>query len=238
MTIVKLEPEANNERGALLLDHVYERLKFDIVTLQLESGSKATEAKLSKRYQVGKAPVRSALLRLIQEGFVVSAPRCVNRVSGITLNDVEQVFGLRKLMEPEAARLAADNVNLELLRQLETNCQAAYQEGNPEQEFAFLEANYQFHSAILDASGNERLAKWGRQLLDASMRILYLAVRETNQTFTWRHGHHELLDALKERDAKRAVSVARRDLVRSERSVLDALSRMPDVRAINLGSRR
>ena len=238
MLTENLKPGAGKKPAALLVDQVYERLKFDIITLQLEPGSKVAEAKLSERYQVGKAPVRSALLRLIHEGLVVSAPRRAHRVGEVTLNEVEQVFGLRKLMEPEAARLAAHNINLGLLQKLEKPCRATYRRGDPQQEFAFLEANRQFHCAILDASGNKRLAKWGRQLQDASMRFLYLAIKETNQTLTWQHGHQEELDALKARDAKRAEAIALRELVRSEKSVLDVLSNMPSVRDINLGARR
>lgn len=238
MTIVTLNPEINDDPAALLLDQIYERLKFDIITLQLAPGSKVSETRLSQRYQVGKAPVRSALFRLIHEGFIVSAPRCAHRVSEVTLNEVEQVFGLRKVLEPEAARLAAGHINLTLLRHLEKNCQASYQKGDPGQEFAFLKANRQFHTAILNASGNERLVKWGLQLQDASMRFLYLAVKEANQTLTWQHGHHEILEALKARDAARAETIARRELVRSEKSVLDVLLSMPNVRDINLGARR
>ncbi len=208
----------------LLLDQAYERLKFDIITLRLEPGSKVSETKLSDHYGFGKASVRSALRRLAHEGFVVSAPRRIHRVSPVTLEEAHQIFQLRKLLEPVAARMATGKANLAQLRELDRKCRVAYERGNVEQEFAFLMANRDFHAAILRASGNPRLEKWGGQLLDASTRYLYFSINRHDLSQTWQHGHREILEAMKTGDGQQAEAEALQNLVRSEREVLDAMS--------------
>src|SRR5262245_53345201 len=109
--IVKLGP-----RRQRLGDQAYDRIKEDIVVCRLRPGAEVTEAGLAQHYELGLAPIRAALSRLSQEGLVNVIPRRGYVITPITIQTVKEVFDLRLLLEPAAARAAAGRVNGDLLR--------------------------------------------------------------------------------------------------------------------------
>ncbi len=74
------------------------------------------------RYSLGKASLRIALQRLVQSRLISSIPRQGYRIAPVTVKDVEEIFCLRLLIEPYAARLAAGRVNRAQLERLEQIC--------------------------------------------------------------------------------------------------------------------
>jgi len=88
-------------------EKVYESLKKEIIANEYQPRTRLLLENLSKELQVSMTPVREALARLNSEGFVESE-RQGFYVSPITINDVERMFEVRKLIEPYLAREAAD----------------------------------------------------------------------------------------------------------------------------------
>ena len=87
-------------------EKVYESLKKEIISNEYQPRTRLLLENLSKELQVSMTPVREALARLNSEGFVESQ-RQGFYVSPITINDVERMFEVRKLIEPYLAREAA-----------------------------------------------------------------------------------------------------------------------------------
>src|SRR6185503_11725260 len=117
-----------------------------------------TEEQLAALYGVGRAAVRAALKRLCQEKLVEVALRQRYVIAPITLRHVNELFAVRALLEPAAARLAAGRIDVAHLRRLEELCQARYVVGDAESARAFLRLNTEFHSTVVRAAGNELLA--------------------------------------------------------------------------------
>src|SRR6201994_2166468 len=126
-----------------------------ITSCRLLPGPGLTEAQLMDRFQLGKATCRIALQRLIQDGFVSSIPRQGYRVTPVTVKDVEEVFALRIVLEPIAARNAAGRVNRAHLERLEQACRVKIPTDVGNQIDFFLQANRSFHMAIAEAAGNK-----------------------------------------------------------------------------------
>ena len=141
----------------LLSERAYERVKHDIICCLFAPGSEISEARLCAQYKLGKAPVRMALSRLAHDGLVRAIPRRGYMVTPVTLKDIQDVFELRLLLEPPAARLAAGKVDAKRLRLLDEICRAGYQSDEPKSIARFLEANKEFHVAIAQAADNARL---------------------------------------------------------------------------------
>jgi len=91
----------------LLTDRAYERIKHDIICCIIAPGTEISEAQLCAQYKLGKAPVRMALSRLAHDGLVRAIPRRGYMVTAITLKDIQDIFELRLMLEPAAARMAA-----------------------------------------------------------------------------------------------------------------------------------
>ena len=91
----------------LLRDSIYSTIRRAILSLEFQPGQELREQVLAERYRVSRSPIRDALLRLEQEGFVTVLPRQGYRVNAISVQDVEAMYDLCLLLEPACAAGAA-----------------------------------------------------------------------------------------------------------------------------------
>ena len=83
---------------------VYEALKGRITTNQLRPGRKLIHQELAELLKVSRTPVREALERLYQEGFVTRLPRRGFYVAEIDENEARELYELREAIEVYALR--------------------------------------------------------------------------------------------------------------------------------------
>jgi DNA-binding GntR family transcriptional regulator len=207
----------------LLTDRAYERIRHDIICCALAPGAEISEAQLCAHYRLGKAPVRMALSRLAHAGLVRAIPRRGYMVAPVTLKDIQDVFELRLMLEPAAARMAAGRVDAQRLRTLDEVCRAGYQSGDAKSISRFLEANKAFHVAIAQATGNARLADAIERLLDEMTRLLHLGLGLRNRSQEMQHEHRALVKALLRGDGATAESICREQIESARGMVLSAI---------------
>jgi DNA-binding GntR family transcriptional regulator len=228
--IVRLTP-----RRQRLGDQAYDRIKEDIVVCRLRPGAEVTEAGLAEHYELGLAPIRAALSRLSQEGLVNVIPRRGYVVTPITIQTVKEVFDLRRLLEPAAARAAAGRVDADLLRK---SGGGPYGKRSTQREVQFLKDNRDFHVEIARASGNERMARILESLLDEMDRLLHLGLFSGDRERLridhelQRQQHKVLIDALVAGDRDAAERAALRHVEHSRELVLQAV--MSGALSVNL----
>src|SRR5688572_12749979 len=207
----------------LLTDRAYERIKHDIICCMIAPGMEISEAQLCAQYKLGKAPVRMALSRLAHEGLVRAIPRRGYMVTAVTLKDIQDVFELRLMLEPCAARMAAGKVDAQKLRALDEACRAGYQPGDTRSTSRFLDANKAFHVAIAQSTGNSRLADAIEQLLDEMTRLLHLGLGLRNRSQEMLHEHRALVKALTRGDSGTAERICREQIEAARGMVLSAI---------------
>ena len=189
---------------------VYRTLKHDLITGRIQPGGFLHEVKIAGRFRISKSPVRDALSVLRAEGYVDVVPRRGYIATQVSLRDFHEVFGLRALLEGEAAALAAGHDGSSLagrLADLEAEGQIAKQESRPE---AYVEANRRFHLAIADAARHTLLARWIGQLLERAERIIWLGVSRRVTSDDIYRETDELIEAIRggrSDNARRAMSV-------------------------------
>lgn len=206
-----------------LSDHAYERVRHDIITCAIAPGSEIPEAKLCAHYRLGKAPLLMALNRLAQDGLVRAMPRGGYRVTPITVKDVHDVFELRMMLEPVAARMAAGSVDAHRLRALDEACRAGYEPADARSTSHFLEANKAFHVAIARAAGNLRLASAVEQLLGEMTRLLHLGLGHRKRFQETTREHRALVKALARADGAAAEYICREHIESARTVVLSAI---------------
>ena len=207
----------------LLTDRAYERIKHDIITYAIAPGTEISEPQLCTHYRLGKAPVRMALIRLAHDGLVRAIPRRGYMVTPVTLKDIHDVFELRLMLEPAAARMAAGKVDAHRLRGLDDACRAGYQPNDAKSITRFLDANKAFHVAIAQATGNSRLANMTAQLHDQMTRLLHLGLGLRNRSQEMQHEHRALVKALARGDGETAERISREQIVAARNMVLSAI---------------
>jgi len=190
----------------------YTALRRDILSCKLVPGALVTEGELMSAYGLGKNSCRIALTRLAHDRLIVARPRRGYQVAPITLKDVEEVFALRVQLEPLAARLAIGRVDTALLHRLEAACRNEYAVPVPRRIDTFMDANKQFHLAIVQASGNERLMRTLSSLMDEMSRLVALGFNVQRVRPEIRHDHNSLIKAFEDHDERAAETIARRHI--------------------------
>ncbi|MDQ1124297.1 GntR family transcriptional regulator [Microbacterium trichothecenolyticum] len=88
-------------------ERAYVTLLDEIQTGALPPGTVLAEVEQSTRLGVSRTPLREALRRLASDGLVAQASPRVTVVAGIDVDDIRDLFEVRRALEAEAARLAA-----------------------------------------------------------------------------------------------------------------------------------
>lgn len=214
----------------------YFAIKGAILRWELAPGEQVTELQLTTSFGFGRAAVRAALTRLAHERLVQAIPRQGYAIAPITFKLVQDLFGLRLIVERAAARLAAgraDDAFVSHLLQLNEAC-----EHRPGQEdiVALREANRLFHIALVSGAGNDLLTDTATNALDGMQRLLYLPqVANVWKTIDATYEDHTaIIEALRAHDpdaAERATS----DHIESNREFfISALISSPAFREIDL----
>ena len=157
-----------------------ETLINDIISGTLPEGSRISEPELSRRYGVGRGPLREAILKLEGIGLVQRAPHVGARVVTLSGNELEQIFAVREALEGMAARLAASNMSDEELSELELllATHESYVREHDGQAYIDQDGDYDFHYRIIKGSGNQRLI---RSLCDELYHLIRIYRKSTGR---------------------------------------------------------
>ncbi len=204
-------------------------LRADILSCRLAPGATLSEAALALRIGLGRAPIRAALARLADEALVQPIPRRGWVVTPVTVRDIHEVFDLRLILEPEAARRAAKVAAgqpgaRDRLHALNDVCLAGHDPADPDTALRFLTANARFHTGVAELSGNQRLARQIGRLLDEATRMLVLGLSRRDRSQEMAHEHTALLEALDQGDAPEAGAIMAEQVAASRAMVLTALT--------------
>jgi DNA-binding GntR family transcriptional regulator len=218
-----------------LADRAYHEVRSRITKLEIPPGETLAEGQLAAELGLSKTPVREALGRLRQDGFVLSDAKSRYRASPVTIKDTRDLFGMRVLLEGEAAALAAGQaLGLADLKALETLQATSYDTSNPESVDGFLEANTRFHVLIGRVSGNQRLASTLELTLIQMERLFRVGLLLSSRADEIVHEHRTLVEAVVAGDADKARAEAIHQVRSSQHMVIDALVSREEVLSMPL----
>lgn len=147
------------ERPQPLGDRVYATLREYLRAGRISTGQPLQEVALAAQLGVSRTPVREALARLASEGLVVADGRSFT-VPALTDRDIEDIYALRFMLEPEALReIALARLGRKALQPLRKALQEMAVAHEADDGAEFMEANYRFRGAWMTLVPNPRLAR-------------------------------------------------------------------------------
>jgi DNA-binding GntR family transcriptional regulator len=215
-------------------EEAYEQVKTDIVACVLRPGESLTEKQIGDRYQIKKATIRSALARLAQEGLIKSEPRRGYVIAPLSLRDVNEIFDVRSLIEPEVFRMAASGLTERGLEDVRLAAKKVLKPETLRSHVAFLAADRAFRLALAELSGNLRLARLLDQILDQSERVLHLGFKSRDLTQLIISQQRELVLACEVAEAAGIAKLARSQCLALKKQVLEALLASAKLQDANL----
>ncbi len=202
-------------------DEVYEQLKQDVADFKLVPGDRFTETEISERLGVSRTPVRQALFRLQQEGFVEVLFRSGWRVLPFDFEQFEQFYDLRMVLETTAVhRLCNDATRVDTALLDELNAiwlvPAAQRSADTMQVAKWDEA---FHCALVAAAGNAEMARVHRDVTDRIRIIRRLDFTRQPRIDATYDEHGKILKAIQRKRGDQAAMLLRAHIETSQAEV-------------------
>jgi DNA-binding GntR family transcriptional regulator len=181
-----------------------ELIREAIIDGRLEPGRRLKEEDLARQLGISRTPVREALLMLQVEGQVDATPNRGAVVRVHTPDDLDDLYGLRALLEGHAARRAGARITEAEVQQLGESCQRfdALDPGEDLREL--VRENLFFHSTILDVAGSARLASMVRRVIQLPLVYKSYIWYSPDQKRISSHYHRQIVNALEAGDGERA----------------------------------
>lgn len=205
-------------------DLAYSRIRAMILSGELASGAPMREEALAEACGVSRTPVREALRRLEADLLIRRSDSQRSFVADWSMADVEDAFGLRALLEGEAASRAASRIAPDMVDEmaaLNVRIAQAIRASEPDID-SFLACNRDFHAHILQAAASPRLASVLSRLVEQP--VVWRTARQYDRANLERsHAEHEeLLAAFQRRDGAWAQAVMAGHIRRAFHAYTDA----------------
>jgi DNA-binding GntR family transcriptional regulator len=187
-----------------LADKAYQEIRRLIVSLELAPGAVIDERELIERLEIGRTPVREALRRLAHERLVEVYPRRGMFVNGVDVRELARLSEVREVLEPEAARLAAEratDVDRAELGALLVELEAGRSE--------LIDLDERIHRAVYRAAHNDLLEATLEQYYVLALRIWSIALDRAEELEEAVAEHRALLEAIQAGDGDRAADTMR-----------------------------
>jgi DNA-binding GntR family transcriptional regulator len=186
-----------------LADRIYQQLEDEILSGQLEPGSRLRIVHLADRFGTSQAPVREAIRRLTEQGLAVTKPYVGTVLKEPSWNEVEEIYALRAELEAYAVRRILSQPRPRIrsdhpIRHAFADLQRAVRAGAP---MGVVDADMEFHQAVCVAANSPvTLELW--EMLTKRTRGVRLAfeIKRPDDLSTMSETHRTLLTALEAGD--------------------------------------
>jgi DNA-binding GntR family transcriptional regulator len=190
----------------------------------LQSGQALRQEDIARRLGISRLPIREALSRLATEGLVELKPRRGFYVTSLNVDEIEDIFEMRAMLEARAGQLAAENVTPadadavdELVAELDTVVV-------PNARFErYAELNVQFHERLYQSCGRKHLRRQIAMLRDAVSPLIRILASETGELQRAHEEHRLLAKAYRRGDAERVAALSREHIDYTARALIQKL---------------
>ena len=155
---------------ATLKETAYQTIRDRLISGKYPPGSRISDDLIAREIGISRSPVREAINQFVSEGLVEYRPRCGTYVKVLSLEELDELWGVRLALESFAAMEAADvatsedieqlaELNKEI-RQLGLRCRdLPGQVADEALKEEFMQLDSSFHMKILASAGNQLLLR-------------------------------------------------------------------------------
>lgn len=178
-----------------------------IVDGRLGAGERVNEVRLAEQLGVSRTPLREALSGLVAEGALMARPRLGYFVRPLTLEEFEQIYDIRPLLDPEALRLAGIPSANRIARLEKLNAQLHEATG-----LRAIEIDDAWHMELIADCPNKVLIEFIQNIIVRTRRYELALMREQANVTTATGDHERILSALKAGNLEAACAGLKRNM--------------------------
>lgn len=195
----------SNIEGSSIQNRIENTLREQILHGSIKPGGRINVRQLEKVFGVSHIPIREAIRRLEAEGLVVNVPQRGAVAAAASLDELDDVYDLRRLVEPQVVRRAVAKMSDTQRDTIVTAFDRLERAENGAKDIPFSEAHWDFHWSVLAPGSTGEIER----LIHKLWRVADRYVRLTNSVVVdVAHDHHsQLCAACLAGDGEMAASV-------------------------------
>jgi len=200
-----------------LKEHIYDVLKNSIMDLDIydpETNLRMDERTLAERLGISRTPIREAIMRLEQEGFVEIAPRRGVYIKRKSLDEILEMIIAWAALESMAARLACEHATaaeIASLREIGTQFTKDQAKADLSE---YSEANIEFHLCVLGMSKCQMLQDMAKGLFTHLKAVRRKALQDSARADRSVVDHMNIIEAIEARNPELASDLVREHTLR------------------------
>ena len=190
----------------------------------LTAGQALRQDEIARQLGISRLPIREALNRLATEGLVELKPRRGFYVASLNVDEIEDIFEMRAMLEARAGQLAAERKTVEdadAIDRLVADLDSAVGNGAPFDHYAQL--NVAFHERLYRSCGRKHLQRQIAMLRDAVAPLIRLLASETGELQRAQKEHRLLAKHYRRGDADRVADLCREHCAYTARALIRKL---------------
>jgi DNA-binding GntR family transcriptional regulator len=213
------------KRSGQTADQIFDRLIEAILTGGFPSGSVVRETPLARDWNVSRTPLREAMRRAAESGFIVLRPNRAPIIRPLSLEDVRNLYDLREVLELHALDLAWPHLREKQIKSLRALATQAQPRHAPSWPARCVKFDLALHDLWTQRCGNSWL------VADLERHCQFLRIfqswigRDPEALATSYEEHFAILDALEQRDKTEALARLQEHIRASAHLVEEALSK-------------
>jgi len=223
MNIPDIQPTVR--KGKFLREQVYKTLKNTILEGKIQPKKRLIEERLADEMGTSRTPVREAIQKLEKEGLIYKLPRGGYAVSIITDDDIEEVFGIRSVLEGYAGYLATSRATEEDFKALEEIVEKEEEclRNNNTEEIVRL--NTEFHDLLYSAAKSAKLFSIINDLRDYIYRYRIIIFSYSGMAEISISDHKEMISLMKAKRALQVEKLIRKHIIRGKNLIKKRIRR-------------
>ncbi len=209
-------------------DSVFQVLRESILNQTFRPGERLNIKELADKLGTSRTPVKDAINRLASEGLIELRPRSGTFVAELSPDDITETFEVRLGLECLAAEIAIERATPETILKLKELVAAMEIPVTNQRERAYHEQkNTEFHSFIVEMSGNRKLIEVYRSI---NAHVKFARIHYPADTLAYhleaeKRDHREILDALESKDEDRLVRLLKQHIRAGAQALVKELRR-------------
>lgn len=192
-----------------LSQRAYAEIKAMIMKKELVPGQLVSEAQFQELLDIGRTPVREAILALARDDLVTIHPRKGIEVARPSLKRVHDIFEIRSLLEPSVLRKSFDTVDMRWAADMRAEL-AQHQNddtSDPTQTaIPLIDLDNEFHLQLVDSLNNQYASQLMRGMVE-TLNLIRITVWRPQRYRVSNREHIAILDAIIERDVEGACTL-------------------------------
>ena len=191
-----------------LRGRVFNKIREDILSGKYKENDELKEIAIGEELGVSRTPVREAFRQLELEGLIQIVPNKGAYVTGITIEDVKDIYMIRSKLEGLCAAWACEHITDEQLEEMEENIYLAKfhaERGHFEQ---MAELDSRFHEILYESCNSKMLEHLLKDFHQYVQRVRKKTLSTTERGIASNHEHQMIMEAIKAKNPSEAERLA------------------------------